>query len=44
MWEYLNYALALIGLGIVYFIRRHLRQLSDRKYAGMLGTSLTPLA
>jgi len=38
MWEYLNYALALIGLGIVYLVRRYLRQVSDRKYAGMLGT------
>jgi ABC-2 type transport system permease protein len=38
MWEYLNYALALLGLGIVYFIRRHLRELSNRKYLDMLGT------
>jgi ABC-2 type transport system permease protein len=38
MWEYLNYALALLGLGIVYFVRRRLRELSDRKYLEMLGT------
>jgi ABC-2 type transport system permease protein len=38
MWEYLNYALALLGLGIVYFVRRHLRELSNRKYLEMLGT------
>src|SRR5208337_323945 len=44
MWEYSNYALALIGLGIVYLVRRYLRQVSDRKYAGMLGTKQTPLA
>ncbi len=38
MWEYLNYALALFGLGIVYFVRRHFRQVSNRKYLEMLGT------
>lgn len=38
VWEYLNYALALLGLAIVYFIRRHLRQLSNRRYLQMLGT------
>ncbi len=38
MWEYLNYVLALFGLGIVYFVRRHLRDLSNRKYLKMLGT------
>ena len=38
MWEYLNYALALLGLGIVYFLRRRMRQLSNRKYREMLGT------
>ena len=38
VWEYLNYALALLGLGIVYFVRRRLRQLSNRKYLEMLGT------
>ncbi len=38
MWEYLNYALALAGLGLVYIGRRHLRQRSDRKYLEMLGT------
>jgi ABC-2 type transport system permease protein len=36
VWEYLNYALALGGLGIVYFIRRYLRGLSNRKYLEML--------
>ncbi len=38
VWEYLNYALALLGLGLVYFVRRRLRQLSNRKYLEMLGT------
>jgi ABC-2 type transport system permease protein len=38
MWEYLNYALALLGLGLVYYIRRRLRQSSDRKYLELLGT------
>jgi ABC-2 type transport system permease protein len=38
MWEYLNYVLALVGLGLVYFIRRHFRELSNRKYLEMLGT------
>ncbi len=38
MWEYLNYALALIGLGLVYLIRRHLRGLASRRYLEMLGT------
>jgi ABC-2 type transport system permease protein len=37
-WEYLNYVLALAGLGLVYFIRRRLRQSSDRKYLELLGT------
>ncbi len=37
-WEYLNYGLALFGLGLVYFIRRRMRQASDRKYLEMLGT------
>ncbi|MGO9544051.1 MAG: Gldg family protein [Rhodomicrobium sp.] len=36
IWEYLNYALALFGLGLVYLVRRHLRRLSDRKYLAML--------
>ncbi len=39
VWEYLNYALALLGLGIVYFVRRRMRQLSNRKYVEMLGTN-----
>lgn len=38
MWEYLNYGLALLGLALVYFIRRHLRQTSNRKYLQLLGT------
>ena len=36
MWEYLNYGLALLGLGIVYVVRRYLRDLSHRKYLAML--------
>jgi ABC-2 type transport system permease protein len=38
MWEYLNYGLALLGLALVYFVRRRLRQVSDRKYLQLLGT------
>jgi ABC-2 type transport system permease protein len=37
-WEYLNYALALLGLGIVYLIHRHSRQNTKRKYEAVLGT------
>ena len=37
-WEYMNYVLALGGLGLVYYIRRRLRQSSDRKYLELLGT------
>ena len=36
VWEYLNYALALLGLGLVYLVRRRLRRLSDRKYLELL--------
>ncbi len=36
MWEYLNYALALAGLGLVFLLRRHLRQKSNRNYLEML--------
>ena len=38
IWEYLNYALALFGLGLVYSVRRRLRLSSDRKYLELLGT------
>ncbi len=38
VWEYLNYVFALLGLGLVYFVRRRLRRASDRKYVEMLGT------
>ncbi|MGA7327645.1 MAG: Gldg family protein [Rhodomicrobium sp.] len=38
MWEYLNYGLALLGLGIVYFVRRRWREASNRRYLQMLGT------
>jgi ABC-2 type transport system permease protein len=37
MWEYLNYALVLIGLGLVYLVRRYARLSSKRKYLTMLG-------
>jgi ABC-2 type transport system permease protein len=37
-WEYLNYALALVGLGIVFVVRRWLRVGARRKYLTMLGT------
>ena len=36
IWEYFNYALALAGLALVYFVRRHLRERSDRRYLDML--------
>jgi ABC-2 type transport system permease protein len=36
MWEYLNYALALGGLALVYFVRRYLRDQSNRRYLDML--------
>jgi ABC-2 type transport system permease protein len=36
-WEYLNYALALAGLGVVYIVRRHLRQRARQRYLDMLG-------
>jgi gliding motility-associated transport system permease protein/gliding motility-associatede transport system auxiliary component len=36
-WEYLNYALALVGLGVVYIVRRQLRLGTRRKYLNMFG-------
>jgi gliding motility-associated transport system permease protein/gliding motility-associatede transport system auxiliary component len=36
-WEYLNYGLALLGLGIVYLVRRFTREASRRRYLAMLG-------
>ncbi len=36
-WEYLNYALALLGLGLIYMIQRYLRQAAQRKYVTLLG-------
>ncbi|WP_035982305.1 Gldg family protein [Bradyrhizobium sp. STM 3843] len=36
-WEYLNYALALAGLGIVYILHRSLRLGARRRYLNMLG-------
>ena len=38
IWEYLNYALALLGLGLVYLIHRSFRRASKRKYLAMLGS------
>jgi ABC-2 type transport system permease protein len=38
-WEYLNYALALIGLGLVYLIHRTLRRAAKRKYQAALGAT-----
>ncbi len=35
-WEYLNYGLALLGLGIVYLVRRVMRESARRRYAAML--------
>ena len=36
-WEYLNYALALLGLGLVYLIHRASRRATRRKYLELLG-------
>ena len=36
-WEYLNYALALLGLGLVYLIHRASRRATRRKYLALLG-------
>lgn len=38
-WEYLNYALALAGLAVVFLVRRHLRLGARRKYLDMLGVA-----
>lgn len=38
IWEYLNYALALLGLGLIYLIHRSFRRASKRKYLAMLGS------
>jgi ABC-2 type transport system permease protein len=35
-WEYLNYAFALVGLAIVYFIRRYLQNAARRRYESIL--------
>ena len=37
LWEYLNYGLVLLGLGIVYLVRRALREAAKRRYRTMLG-------
>jgi ABC-2 type transport system permease protein len=37
-WEYVNYALALFGLGIVYLIRRSLVSRAERRYSALLST------
>jgi ABC-2 type transport system permease protein len=38
LWEYANYGMALAGLVLLYFIRRRLREQSNRRYREMLGT------
>ncbi len=38
IWEYLNYALALFGLALVYLIHRASRRATKRKYLAMLGS------
>jgi ABC-2 type transport system permease protein len=38
IWEYLNYALALFGLGLVYLIHRASRRATKRKYLAVLGS------
>lgn len=37
IWEYLNYALALFGLGLVYLAHRFVRRAARRKYLAALG-------
>jgi ABC-2 type transport system permease protein len=37
LWEYFNYGLALLGLGIVYVLRQASRRLRQRRYQAMLG-------
>ncbi len=37
VWEYLNYALALFGLGLVYLAHRYVRRAARRKYLAALG-------
>ncbi len=37
VWEYLNYALALFGLGLVYLAHRFARRAARRKYLAALG-------
>ncbi len=39
VWEYLNYALALFGLGLVYLVNRASRRAARRKYLAVLGGS-----
>ncbi|NIP14735.1 MAG: ABC transporter permease subunit [Pseudomonadales bacterium] len=36
VWEYLNYALALLGIGVVFAIHRGRKRKADRTYAGWL--------
>jgi ABC-2 type transport system permease protein len=38
LWEYINYALAFLGLGIVYLVHRTMQRSSGRKYLAMLST------
>jgi ABC-2 type transport system permease protein len=38
-WEYLNYALALLGLGLVWVIRRQVNRRARQRYAAVLGTA-----
>jgi ABC-2 type transport system permease protein len=38
-WEYLNYALALFGLIVVWLIRRRANQQAQLRYAAVLGMS-----
>jgi ABC-2 type transport system permease protein len=37
LWEYSNYGLALVGLGIVFVLRRASRHRRQRRYQAMLG-------
>jgi ABC-2 type transport system permease protein len=38
-WEYLNYGLALLGLLLVWLLRRRVNRRAQRRYAALLGAA-----
>ena len=36
VWEYLNYGMALLGIGVVFLVHRGRKRRADRMYAGWL--------